>query len=93
MDLYEHWIKRLTDQAHAEDWGGKHRSGFCEACADAYLVLNHAVADYRGAVKALRPFVAAFDGQGREFCPEFNGPRDLAAFEAAARVVDRAGGQ
>lgn len=40
------WIKRVkevVDRAHDENWGGKHRSGFCEACADAYIVAQHAV--------------------------------------------------
>lgn len=40
------WDERVTavvDRAHAEDWGGKHREGFCEACADAYIVAQHAV--------------------------------------------------
>jgi hypothetical protein len=40
------WDQRVTevvDQAHAENWGGKHRSGFCEACADAHIVAQYAV--------------------------------------------------
>lgn len=45
----------------------------------------------RGAVDALRPFVEAFDKTGREFCPSFDGPLDLEAFNRAARIVD--GGQ
>jgi hypothetical protein len=36
-------VSAIVDQAHAEDWGGKHRTGFCEACADAYIVAQHAV--------------------------------------------------
>jgi hypothetical protein len=43
-----------------------------------------------GAVEALRPFVEKYDAVGREFCPDFDGPLDLAAFDAAARVL---GGQ
>lgn len=42
----------------------------------------------RGAVEALRPFVEAFDKVGREFCPSFDGPLDLEAFNRAARIVD-----
>ena len=40
------WQARVTavvDQAHAENWGGKHREGFCEACADAHIVAQYAV--------------------------------------------------
>lgn len=36
-------VIEVVDQAHAENWGGKHREGFCEACADAYIVAQHAV--------------------------------------------------
>jgi hypothetical protein len=31
-------VQRIVDEAHAKNLGGKHREGFCEACADAYLV-------------------------------------------------------
>lgn len=40
------WLDRVqatVDQAHEENWGGKHRNGFCEACADAYLVAQHTI--------------------------------------------------
>jgi hypothetical protein len=39
-------------------------------------------------LEALRPFVEKYDAVGREFCPDFDGPLDLAAFDAAARVLD-----
>jgi hypothetical protein len=45
------WSKRVSevvDQAHNENWGGKHRTGFCEACADAYIVAQYAVPDDGG---------------------------------------------
>jgi hypothetical protein len=34
----------IADQAHAENLGGDHCTGFCKACADAYLVAMRAVA-------------------------------------------------
>lgn len=40
------WCDRVTavvDQAHVENWGGEHREGFCKACANAYIVAQHAV--------------------------------------------------
>src|SRR3954470_12199613 len=46
----DEWIKDTCDRAHGENWGGDHRSGFCKACADVYLTLNHVAADVRGAV-------------------------------------------
>lgn len=52
------WGERVTevvDQAHAENWGGKHREGFCEACADAYIVAQHAVPDGPSAPRRAGP--------------------------------------
>ena len=40
------WIERVQEvvtEAHKDNLGGKHRTGFCEACADAYLVAQVAV--------------------------------------------------
>jgi hypothetical protein len=40
------WIERVQEvvtEAHEDNLGGKHRQGFCEACADAYLVAQIAV--------------------------------------------------
>lgn len=36
-------VRAVVDEAHEENLGGKHRTGFCEACADAYLVAQRAV--------------------------------------------------
>lgn len=47
------WIERvqsLVTRAHEENWGGKHGQGFCEACADAYLVAQYAVPGAPGEV-------------------------------------------
>lgn len=44
--LTDSWIERVqevVDEAHAQNWGGEHREGFCKACANAYLVAQHAV--------------------------------------------------
>ncbi len=49
------WISRvgrIVDLAHAENLGGKHRSGFCEACADAHLVAQRACGPYPAAAGA-----------------------------------------
>lgn len=40
------WADRVgavVDQAHEENLGGRHCSGFCQACSDAYLVAQRAV--------------------------------------------------
>lgn len=55
------WIERVQEvvaQAHAENFGGKHVSGFCEACADAYLVAQYAV-PRRNDEQKLREWVGA----------------------------------
>lgn len=43
---FSDWMERVTavvDEAHADNLGGKHRQGFCEACANAYLIAQRAV--------------------------------------------------
>jgi hypothetical protein len=42
-DPWGNQVIAVVDQAHAENWGGKHRTGFCEACADAHLVAQNAI--------------------------------------------------
>lgn len=42
-DEWSEKVIAIVDQAHAENWGGKHRTGFCEACADAHLVAQYSV--------------------------------------------------
>lgn len=47
----ENWIDRvqeIVDKAHTENWGGKHRPGFREACANAHLVAQHSVPGMEG---------------------------------------------
>lgn len=56
MGISERWLERVTavvDEAHAENLGGRHRSGFCEACAEAHLVAQRAVPDDAGAVSRI----------------------------------------
>lgn len=36
-------VIRIVDAAHAENLGGKHHDGFCEACADALLVAQRSI--------------------------------------------------
>lgn len=46
MAFNELWMERVqavVTQAHEENLGGRHHSGFCEACADAYLVAQYAI--------------------------------------------------
>lgn len=44
MSSWDAQVTSVVDRVHAENLGGKHRrSGFCEACADAYLVAQRAV--------------------------------------------------
>lgn len=68
MGLSEQWMARVqevVDEAHRDDLGGEHRSGFCKACADAYLVAQIAVPQQpQGAVGALLTIARNEDRRG-----------------------------
>jgi hypothetical protein len=75
MTISERWLARVTavvDEAHAENLGGRHRSGFCEACAEAQLVAQRAVPDGE-AVEVERQEVFAW--ARRADVPLMNPPR------------------
>lgn len=55
-------VKAVVDQAHAENWGGKHREEFCEACADAQIVAQYAVPDFSPPVGERVTLVRCKDG-------------------------------
>lgn len=81
-NLYREWIDAPGTDAAEKEWHPQN-----PAVKERWEKLAARVAADRGAVEALRPFVEKYDAVGREFCPDFDGPLDLAAFEAAARVV------
>lgn len=85
------WHVIDTHDQSDPDMSGREMAAATSA-ADGEAIVA-ALNSHRGAVEALRPFVEAYDRVGRTFCPSFDGPLDLEAFSAAARLLDRLGGQ
>jgi hypothetical protein len=63
-------IIAIVDGIHADNLGGDHRSGFCKACADAYLVVMRVMPSSRGAVEEVEEVIRLLESASRQQLPD-----------------------
>lgn len=78
-------IIAIVDGIHADNLGGDHRSGFCKACADAYLVVMRVMPSSRGAVEEVEEVIRLLESASRQQLPD----KALSARIALRMLADR----
>lgn len=91
LDEVHGWLMAQIDKGHEINLSGEHRQGFCEACANATLMLCRATYDTRRAEVALWRGIAERHDEGLHrhcsYCRDREWPcPDLLAAVAACRA-------